>query len=125
MSTEARVAEAVSHQPGPQVGDSRLEQRPGHGVREAVPGEGGDDDVEGIVGSAAVRRGVGQQRQQLEMLDEGARKAVSEHDRERVGPLASLVHEVHADAVQVGAVVREPVEPPLLRTPIELGPVRQ
>jgi hypothetical protein len=31
--------------------------------------------------------------------------------------------EVHPDAVEVGSVVREPVEPPLLLAPVELGPV--
>ena len=51
---------------------------------------------------------------------------MSEHDREWVGAVTALVHEVHPHSVEVSKVVLESVELTLLLAPVELaGPVRE
>lgn len=124
MSAEAGVAEPVTHQAHPQVRDGGLEDaRGGRPVGEAEPGHRGDHDIEGVLGPATVRSWVRQQRQQVEVLGEGARPPVREHDRQRIGTSAALVHEVHPQAVNLRPVVRKAVEPALVRAPVEvLGP---
>jgi hypothetical protein len=97
---------------------------PGRGSEKPYPGKEVTTTSNASSSRAAVRGRVGQQGEQLEVLDERARKAVGEHNRQRVGPIAVLVHEVHPHPVEVGEVVREPVELTLLLTPVELaGPV--
>ncbi len=51
---------------------------------EAVAGEGGDHQVEGVGRVAAVGRRVGQRADHVEELDDRARPAVGEDQRQRV-----------------------------------------
>ena len=68
-----------------------------------MPGDGGDDDVEGVGGVAAVGGGVGEGPGDLIHLEVGAGPAVDEQQRERVGALAGKMGEVKAEAVDLGA----------------------
>jgi hypothetical protein len=76
VGAEPFVAEPVAQQPAPAVGGRRLEHGPGRRVGEAVPGQRGDHHVEGVPGLPAVGGRVGEQRQQLQVLDERAREAM-------------------------------------------------
>jgi hypothetical protein len=59
------------------------------------------------------------------VLDEAARPAVREDQRDRIRPTTALVHEVDAETVDVGPEVREPVELAFPRPPVEFRtPVR-
>ena len=70
-----------------------------------------------------VRR-VGQERHEGEELDERARPAVRQDERDAVAVPGMLVNEVDARAVHVGAEMRVAVELVLPGAPIELlGPV--
>ena len=96
-------------------------------LREAVARQRGRDDRERVGRVAAVRRRVGQQRQDLADLVERARPAVREDQRQRVGPDTLLVHEV--DVVVLDAVgadrlreLRHAVQVGLLHAPVEAGP---
>jgi hypothetical protein len=86
VSAESCVAETIPHQPTPHVGDRPFEHRRGHRVGEAVAGQRGDDDVESVFGAPAVGQRVGQERQEVEMLEERAREAMGEDDRKRSRP---------------------------------------
>jgi hypothetical protein len=123
VSAESCVAETIPHQPTPHVGDRPFEHRRGHRVGEAVAGQRGDDDVESVFGAPAVGQRVGQERQEVEMLEERAREAMGEDDRKRGRPVPALVDEMHPQPVDPGEMVRQTVELALLPAPIELvGP---
>ena len=67
--------------------------------------------------------GVGEEREDVEVLDERAREAVREDDRQRRRPVSALVHEVDTVAVDQRAVVREAVQLSLPLAPVEVvGP---
>ena len=125
MRAEPLVAEAVRHQAGPHVGDGRLQERLGKRVGEAVARHRRDHDVERVLGAPSVAGGIGQERQQVEVLDERAREAVREHEWQRRRPVAGLVEEVDPQPVDLGAVVRKTVDFLLLLAPVELGPARE
>ena len=116
----ARVAEA----PGkvrPGIGD--LLHAPAGGRRlagEAVAGQGRADHVEGILGIAAVADRIGQRRDHLEKLDDGARPAVGHDQRQRVGFGGAHVQEVDVDAVDGGDELLEGVDARLGAAPVVL-----
>src|SRR5205823_9009361 len=84
------------------------------------------DDIERIVRIAAVRRGVGEQREELRHLEERARPAMQEQDRNRVRPAPRLAKEMQTEAVDVRQKVGKRVEALLLRAPVEaVAPVSE
>ena len=90
MSAEPLVAQPCSEQAAPQVGDGRLQERLGERIGEAVARHRRDHDVERVLRPPSVALRVGQERQQVEVLDERARKAVREHDRQRLRSATGL-----------------------------------
>ena len=120
----AGVAEAA-HQLGP--GPRRPAQVPadlGRLAGEPVPRQGGEHEVEGILGAAAVRRRVGERADRVEHLDHGAGPAVRHDQRQRVLVLGPDVDEVDVDAVDLGRELRQRVQLRLGPAPVVLpGPV--
>jgi len=113
------VAEAA-HQFGPEVGDAkRMHPSLGRAVGEAIARQRGHDDIERVARVAAVARRVGEQRQDLEHLDERAGPAVGDDQRQRGRACAARVDEMDAQPADGGAKVREGVDGPLLRRPVE------
>jgi hypothetical protein len=110
LGAVALVAEA-RHQPVPQP--RRVPRGvAGRPLREAVAGKRRDDEVEGA-----------EVRHELEVLDERARPAVGEDQRQ---PAAPHVGVVDPHAADVGEEVVDLVQPPLLLAPVEpVGPVRE
>src|SRR5204862_6045459 len=94
----AGVAEAV-HELGP--GSCSPVQVPadlGRLAREAVAGQGGQHEVEGILGAAAVRGRVGQRADGVDQLHDGAWPAVRPDQRQRVFVLRAHAYEVDVHA---------------------------
>ena len=61
LRAEARIAQAIDHEVAEDVGgEVGVEAGLARRVGEAVAGDGGDDDVEGVGGVAAVRCRVGE-----------------------------------------------------------------
>ena len=87
------------------------------------PGIDGTDDVEGVLGPAAVRDRVGQRADHVEEVGERARVGVREQQRRRVlGRRGADVHEVDGLPVDLGQEVRDGVHPGLLGAPVERLP---
>ena len=84
------------------------------------PGQGGDDDGEGVFRSAAVGDRVDQRADQVEEVDEAARVGVHEEERGRVRLRRGDVQEVDGLPVDLGEVLREGVDPLLLGAPVEV-----
>ena len=80
--------------------DSRMAQ-PGarHGRREAEPGQRRHDDVERVLGTAAVRLRIDERADHPDGLDERARVAMEDEQGRRAGHGRSDVHEVDGLAV--------------------------
>ena len=127
----ARGAEAVvaerRHEVRPQPGDlPRVRCRAGRAVGVAVARQARDDDVECVGGVAAVRAGVGEQRDHLQVAPERVRPAVGEHQREggsgrRDG---AGVDGVDRQAAELDPDLGERGQRRLLRRPVEaVGPV--
>jgi hypothetical protein len=103
---------------------SRRHSRLRGAIREAVARQRRDHDVVRRARDP-VRLGIGEQRQERELLDEGARPAVDEQDRESRTARRPLVHEVDPEPADVRLEVRQRVELALVRSPVEaVGPVR-
>jgi hypothetical protein len=66
-----------------------------------------------------MRGGIGEQRQDVQHLEERSRPAVRENQRQRIRPSAASVDEVDSDAVYGGAEMREGVDALFLRAPVE------
>ena len=120
------VAE-LFHQRSPEEGRALLaEAAGGRDLGEAVAGDRGGDDGEGVLGVAAVGGGIGQRAEDLDDLVEGAGPAMGEDQREGVGSVALLVDVVDGvvlDAVgrDLGCELGDAVEVGLLDAPIVLG----
>ena len=98
------------HQRRPRAGDPRnAPARLGRLAAPAVARQGGDDAVEARLG---------EQREDVEELDDAARPAVREDEREGVGARRARVQEVDAQAVDRGGELRRGVEAPLRRAPV-------
>ena len=117
----AGVAEST-HELGP--GPCRPAQIPAHLDRlagEPVPGQGGQHEMEGILGAAAVRGRVRQRADGVEQLDHGAGPAVRHDQRQRVLVLGLDVDEVDLHAVDLGRELRQRVQLRLGLAPVVLG----
>src|SRR5213078_3869431 len=71
-------------------------------ARETVPGQGGQHEVEGILGAAAVRGRVRQRADGVDHLHDGAGPAVGHDQRQRVVVGRLDVDEVDVHAVDLG-----------------------
>ena len=91
-------------------------------VGEAEAGQGGDDQMEGVGGIAAVRGGVGERPDDLQELDDGAGPAVGQQERAGVRLGRADVQKVDADAVDFGPELRMRVDARLRRPPVILVP---
>ena len=74
--------------------------------------------MERVLGAAAVGDRVGQRADDVEELRHRPRPAVGEHQRERTGLGRAHVQEMDPLPVDLGDVLREGVEPPLLGPPV-------
>ena len=122
----AVVAEA-RHQLGPRGARCAATFQPGlrRPVAEAVARQRRAHDVERVGRVAAVRDRIGERADDLVELDDRARPAVGDHERQRVRLRGPHVEEVDAEAVELGAELRERVEARLGRPPVVLRrPVR-
>ena len=115
---EAFVAKTVDHEAHPQVGRLPEVEVWRRRVREREPRERRDHDVERVRGVASVRAGIGEWPDERAVVVERPRPPVREHDRQRVGPGAAHVHEVHGGAIDVGTEVGQVVEALLLGPPV-------
>src|SRR5215211_663579 len=77
--------------------------------------------MESVGGVAAVGAGIGERSDQVDVLDEGARVAVGEDERQGVGLGRWHMEEVDRLPVDDGGELGEGVELRLLRLPIEPG----
>ena len=80
-------------------------------LRVPVAGHRRDDDVERVLGIAAVGRRVGQRADDVEHLDDRARPAVRDDQRQRVRVRRPDMDEVDVEAVDLGQELRERVQP--------------
>ena len=85
------------------------------------PGSDGITTIEGVVRARAVRLGVGERADDLELLDDRAGPPVRDDEGQRVVMLRPHVDEVDVDAVDLGHELRQGLEPGLDRTPVVLG----
>ena len=112
------VAEAL-HQLGPVLRDAAgPPPRLGRLRGQAVPGDGGDDDVERIRGAPAVRGRVGERPDHLQHLDHRAGPPVRDDHRQGVLVLRADVDEVDVHAVDLGLELRQRVELLLAAAPV-------
>ena len=88
---------------------------------EAVARHRRDHDVEGVRRAAAVRRGIGQRIDDLQLLDDRAGPAVRDDERQRVLVLRADVDEVDVEPVDLGDELRQRVQLRLDLAPVVLG----
>ena len=93
-----------------------------HRRAEPEAGHRRDDDVEGVLGPAAVGDRVGQRPDHVQELGERAGVGVQEQQRGRLRLGGADVHEVDRLAVDLGDEVGHGVHPGLLGAPVELPP---
>jgi hypothetical protein len=89
-------------------------------IRESISRQARHHDVECVGRLAAVTGRIGEHRDDLGESKERIRKAVCEHDRERLGSLPSLVNEVDAPSAHVGPKMRPAIHRGFLSAPVEL-----
>ena len=121
LGAVALVAELGGHEVVEGVGDAG--GAPAALLRFAAPaeaGDGGDDDVEGVRGVAAVGGGVGEGPDEFEELKHRAGPAVREEQGMGVRPLAADVPVVDVDAVDLAEELGPGVERGLLGAPVVL-----
>ena len=126
------VVELVVHQPVPQAGDGARADRAGAAVvadrraGEAVAGQRGRDDVESVERIAAVSLGMGQRIDDVQELDDRARPAVRDHQRQRPRRVldlgAGLADEVQPLRADIDQVVRPAVDRLLAALPVVAVP---
>ena len=106
----AGVAE-TAHELGPgPCGPDQVPADLGRLGGEAVAGQGGQHEVEGILGAAAVRGRVGQRADGVDQLDHRAGPAVGHDQRQRVLVRRLDVDEVDVHAVDLGDELRQRVQ---------------
>jgi len=116
----AGVAQA-GHELGPRLGEAGgVPTELGWRGREAVPGERRQHEVKGVLGATAVRGRVGERADDLEQLDDRARPAVRDDQRQRVLVPGLHVDEMHVHAVDLGLELRQRVQPRLAPAPVVL-----
>src|SRR4029453_15914061 len=116
----------TTHEAVPQSGDVLIVHAHLTGpLGEPVTRKGRDDDVKGGTVDA-VSVWIGQEWHERKQLDECARPAVGQNQRNAVPVSGPLMDEVDVDAVEPGAELMECVQLALLCAPIELvGPIGQ
>ena len=112
VSAVALVAQFSGHQQVPEPGDTAVgEGLVFQGLRKSEAGQGGDDDVEKVLSPSAMGRGIRQERDQREQLNERVRPAMTEHERHRGRPAGTPccpdVHKVDQLALDPGGELRE------------------
>ena len=120
----ANVAK-TSHEPVPQRGHVAVGHPACHSwpSGEAIARKGGDHHVERRLVDA-IRRRVGQQRDQRQQLDEATRPAMTQNQRDPPAAKGRLVHEMNRGPANLGPVLGETVQLALLSPPVEhLRPV--
>src|SRR5205085_6703975 len=108
---EAFVTQTLRHEGCPQIGDPEEGSRLLRLVGESVPGQTGNDDVESICRVTAVGCRVGQHRKDLGETQEGIGKTVGEEERQGTFAFSSLVDEMKAGTFDLGAEMRQAVDP--------------
>ena len=109
----AGVAE-TSHELGPgPCGAAQVPADLHRLAREPVPGQGGQHEMERILGAPTVRGRVGQRADRVEQLDHRARPAVGHDQWQRVLVRRRDVDEVDVYAVDLGDELRQLVQPRL------------
>jgi hypothetical protein len=76
-----------------------------------VTGQGGDHHIEGVGLAATVGGGVGEGPDELQLLDDRARPAVGDDQRQGVGMAGADVEEVDVEAVELGHELGQGVQP--------------
>src|SRR6266849_5934399 len=93
-------------------------------VRKNESGNRRDDDVEGVFRASAERRRIGERTDDLRELDERARPAVRDEERQRPRLLRSPVDEMNVQAIYSRRELLEGTEEPFLFAPVEsIAPV--
>src|SRR3712207_7045088 len=77
--------------------------------------------MESVLRARAVRGGIGERADDLQLLDDRAGPAVADDYRERVLVLRANVDEVDVQPVDLGDEVREGLQPRLALAPVVLG----
>ena len=90
-------------------------------AREAIARHRRDDHVEGIGRSAAVRRGIDQGVDDLQLLDDRARPAVRDEHGQGILVLRAHVDEVDVETIDLGDEVRHRIEARLDFAPVIFG----
>ena len=90
-------------------------------AREAVAGHRRDHEMEGVRCACAVRRGIGERIDDLQLLDDRAGPSVRHDERQRVLVLRADVDEVNVDSVDLGQEHGERVQPRLHLAPVVGG----
>ena len=85
---------------------------------EAVAEQGGQHEVERVLGASAVSGRVGERTDGLEQLDDRARPSVRDDQRQRVLVRGLDVDEVEVHRVDLGLELREGVQSRLTRAPV-------
>jgi hypothetical protein len=115
---EPGVAEALhQHDPGP--GDAGgIPPGGGRLGGESVPGQRGNHQVERFRAAPAVRLGIGQRLDDLQLLYDRARPPVRDDQRQRIGVPGADVKEMDAEPVDLGDEVRQLVQLRLAPAPV-------
>ena len=85
---------------------------------EAVARHRRDDDVERVLGAAAMRGRIRERTDDLELLDDGSRPAMRDDQRQRIRMLRADVDEVNVDAVDRRHELRQGIELRLRLAPV-------
>ena len=89
--------------------------------REPVARQRGDHHMERVRRAAAVRRGIGERLDDLQLLDDRAGPAVRDDERQRVLVLRADVDEVDVEPVDLGHELRQGVQLRLAPAPVVVG----
>ena len=93
----------------------------GRAAAKAETRQGWDDDVEGVRRASAVRGGVGERIDDLELLDDRSRPAVRHDSRQRVWMARSNVNEMDVEAIDFGHELRQRIEPRFDVSPVVIA----
>jgi hypothetical protein len=111
VCAKAFVPQLLGHELRPQRGDPGLGHAAPPGlVREAAAGQRGHHHVEGVLRIGAVRGGIRQQRDELRHLEERARPAMRQDERQRPRALPALPDVMDPQTVHACAEVVERVQ---------------
>ena len=86
------------------------------------PGQRGNHQMERVRRARAVRRGIGERLDDLQLLDDRARPPVRDDQRQRVLVLGANVDEMDVKPVDLGDEVRQSVQFRLTRAPVVVCP---